>query len=173
MTPFLGQLLLVPYSYAPRGWALCAGQLLPINQNVALFSVLGTTYGGDGQVTFALPDLRGRAANSLGQGGGLQNYVLGQVLGSETVALNVNQMPQHQHTLGITTGGASGTAPAGALLADTGGSPNIYVPNANPAGALDPSAVSTVGGNRTHSNQSPCLVMNWIIAMQGIFPSRN
>lgn len=173
MTPFLGQLLLVPFSYAPKGWALCAGQLLPINQNQALFALLGTVYGGNGQTTFALPDMRGRAANSSGQGPGLQSYVLGQISGSEAVTLNANQMPQHQHALAATASAATGTLVSGALLADTGGSPNIYVPNGSPGAALDPSAVSTVGGNQPHGNQSPALVLNWIIALQGIFPSQN
>src|ERR1044071_8835547 len=97
--PFLGQLLTVPYNFSPRGWAFCNGQILPIAQNTALFSLLGTTYGGNGQTTFALPDLRGRAAISSGQGPGLQSYDLGQVGGVENTTLNINQMPQHFHTV--------------------------------------------------------------------------
>ena len=95
--PFLGQIILVPYNFAPRGWAFCNGQILPIAQNTALFSLLGTTYGGNGQTTFALPDLRGRVAISSGQGPGLSNYDLGQVGGTETETLTINQMPMHAH----------------------------------------------------------------------------
>src|SRR3954470_21278546 len=96
-SPFIGEIRLFPYNFAPRGWAFCSGQILPISQNTALFSLLGTTYGGNGQTTFALPDLRGRAAISSGQGPGLSSYTIGEVGGVESVTLNTQQMPQHQH----------------------------------------------------------------------------
>ena len=109
MDPFLGQLMLVPYNFAPRGWAFCNGQIMSIAQNTALFSLLGTTYGGNGQTTFALPDLRGRVAVSAGQGPGLQNYSLGEIAGSETVTLISSQMPAHTHLVGASTGSAQAT----------------------------------------------------------------
>jgi microcystin-dependent protein len=165
--PFIGQLMLVPYNFAPRGWALCNGQILPIAQNTALFSLLGTTYGGNGQTTFALPDLRGRVPISSGQGPGLSNYSLGEVGGVESVTLNVNQMPAHNHTIACHSGDPNDSSPANSLPAG-GGSYNTAA-NASMAQGM----ASSAGGNQPHENRHPYLVLNWIIALEGIFPSRN
>jgi microcystin-dependent protein len=168
--PFLGMIMIVPYNFAPRGWAFCSGQILPIAQNTALFSLLGTTFGGNGQTTFALPDMRGRAALSSGQGPGLSSYDLGQVGGTESVTLTINQMPQHFHTVAPqasanapTASKANGNIPAGGDFYD--------VP---PGGvALAPSNSSLVGGSQPFQNLNPYLVLNYCIALEGIFPSRN
>lgn len=167
--PYLGSLLLVPYNFAPRGFAYCSGQLLSIAQNAALFSLLGTTYGGDGRVTFALPDLRGRVPLHLGQGPGLSNYVQGEVGGVEVVTLLQTQLPQHQHTLAASGRQGTTSDPAGNLVAASA-SPRY----AAPADAqLRPDALSIVGGSQPHENRAPTLVLAWVIALQGIFPSRN
>jgi microcystin-dependent protein len=177
MEPFLGSLLLVPYNFAPTGWALCNGQLLPISQNTALFSLLGTTYGGDGVSTFALPDLRGRVPISAGQGPGLQPYQLGQNGGAETATLGVNQLPAHNHNVNTVSGAGTSKSPANQLLAtSTGasvaGAPDIYA-STQPSSTLAPNAVSSTGGGQPFSVLSPYLTFNWIIALQGIYPSRN
>jgi microcystin-dependent protein len=169
--PFIGLIAAVGFNFAPRGWAFCAGQILPIAQNQALFSLLGTTYGGNGQTTFALPDLRGRAALSSGQGIALQNYTLGEVGGSETVALTQQEMPPHSHMVGASSSVATIGAVNGNFLADTSvnayreGNPGAPVPMAN--------MIGNSGQSLPHSNQQPYLVLNFIIALQGIFPSRN
>lgn len=178
MTPFLGQLLLTPWGIVPRGWALCAGQLFQISQNQALFSLLGTFYGGDGIRTFGLPDLRGRAATSSGQGPGLSPYALGETVGLEGVALSIAQIPAHQHTFNGTTNPANTDVPGGNMLADTGSAtppPNIYYNVSGMTAGVPMSnlEVGIVGQNQPHQNQSPYLVLNWIIALQGIYPSRN
>jgi microcystin-dependent protein len=171
MEPFLGSLLLVPYNFAPSGWALCHGQLLPISQNTALFSLLGTTYGGDGVTTFALPDLRGRVPISSGQGPGLQNYNLGQAGGAESATLGVNQLPSHNHSVNTVSGPGTSPHPANELLASsTSGS--VYAP-AKPNSTLNANAVSHTGGGQPVSIRSPYLTLNWIIALQGIYPSQN
>ena len=163
--PFLGQLLLVPYNFAPQGWAFCQGQILPISQNTALFSLLGTMYGGNGQTTFALPDLRGRVALSTGTGPGLSNYDLGQVGGTETVSLTQNQIAAHQHTIGGTNSAATGARPGGNVNAQ-GGS---Y--SATSDAAMQPTGIS--GGSQPHTNVQPFLGLNYCIALEGIYPSRN
>lgn len=170
--PFLGQLLCVPYNFAPRGWAFCSGQILPISQNTALFSLLGTTYGGNGQTTFALPDLRGRSALSSGQGPGLSSYSLGQVGGTETVTQTILQMPAHNHgpiTLQASSGAKLNTVPGSNNL----GGAQIYT-NAALDSTLNQCITPQInGGNQPMPILSPYLVLNWIIALQGIFPSRN
>ena len=165
--PFLGQLMLVPYNFAPRGWALCNGQILSIAQNTALFSLLGTTYGGNGQTTFALPDLRGRVPVSAGQGPGLSNYNLGEVAGVESVTLNMNQMPAHTHTIACNSGDPNDSSPANTVPSG-GGSYNTAA-NAT----MSQGTASVAGGSQPHENRHPYLVLNWIIALEGIFPSRN
>ena len=165
--PFLGELTLVPYNFAPKGWALCHGQLLSINQNQALFALLGTTYGGNGQTTFALPDLRGRVPLSSGQGPGLENYKLGQKGGAERVTLSANQMPAHNHALNVHKGRSLQTNPTGNLLAN--GSVYSNEPANGVAGA---SAVANAGAGQAHENCQPYLTLNWIIALQGVFPSQ-
>jgi microcystin-dependent protein len=175
--PFLGQLLCVPYNFSPRGWAFCNGQIMPIAQNTALFSLLGTTYGGNGQTTFALPDLRGRSAISSGQGPGLSMYDLGEVGGTENTNLNINQMPAHVHpmtgaTLNVSSATKVGPTPGGNLL----GGASIYVSGSADstlaAGSLG-GTTAVSGGSQPFSLLTPFLALNWIIALEGIFPSRN
>ena len=168
--PFLGMIIIVPYNFAPRGWAFCQGQILPIAQNTALFSLLGTTYGGNGTTTFALPDLRGRVSNSSGQGPGLQNYVLGQVAGTESVTLTANQLAPHTHPFAPpgSTADASSTSPANAAPA-SGGSYKTGAGNtAMTAGVTGPNS-----GGQPFAILPPYLTLNYCIALEGIFPSRN
>jgi microcystin-dependent protein len=169
--PFIGLIAAVAFEFAPKGWAFCAGQIMPIAQNQALFSLLGTTYGGNGQTTFALPDLRGRAALSSGQGPSLQNYTLGEIGGSETVALSQQQMPPHTHQVGATTSVASIAAVNGNLLADT--TISAYREGTAGAPTLMGNMVANSGASQPHSNQQPYLALNFVIALTGIFPSRN
>ncbi len=172
MDPLLASIILFAGNFAPRGWALCQGQILSISQNTALFSLLGTTYGGDGQTTFALPDLRGRVPIQQGQGPGLSNYDLGQVSGSETITLTTNNLPSHNHSLLATSEAGSVSVPAGAYLANTGALDKEY----NTSGtlvAMNAGAVGVTGGSQPFDNIQPYLALNFIIAMQGIFPSRN
>lgn len=169
MEPFLGQIMLVPYNFAPRGWAFCDGSLLPINQYTALFALLGTMYGGDGRTTFALPDLRGRVPVSSGQGPGLQSYPLGEAAGSESVTLVTAQIPAHIHMVQAATS-ASAPDPAG-HFPGTDGLTNIY--DATAGATMNPQMIGPAGGNQAHENRQPFLVMNYIIALEGIFPSRS
>ena len=168
MEPFLGQIIMFGGNFAPRGWALCDGSLIAISQNSALFSILGTTYGGDGRTTFGLPDLRGRVPMHAGRGPALSNRSLGSQTGTETVTLNATEMPTHQH------GGAAGAVtqssdrPGAELAAAPGGS---YGP-VNPVGPAM-AASQPAGGNMPHNNMQPSLAVNFIIALVGIFPSRN
>lgn len=168
--PYLGEIIAVPYNFAPRGWAFCQGQLLSIAQNQALFALLGTTYGGNGVNTFALPDLRGRSALSSGQGPGLSNYTLGQNGGEESVTLLVSQMPAHNHTVQASTAIGNQASPAGNAWAAQGRAP-IYSATANTT--MSPGSTSLAGGSQPHDNRSPYLTLNYVIALQGIFPSRN
>jgi microcystin-dependent protein len=169
-SPFLGEILLVPYNFAPKGWAICDGSILPIAQETALFSLLGTTYGGDGIQTFALPDLRGRSPISSGQGPGLQNYDLGQEGGEEAVTLSVSQIPSHTHPVVGSTTVANLAGPSGAVWA-TQSLLNIY--SSAPNTSMAPGAVSMAGSGQAHDNRSPYLTLNYVIALQGIYPSRN
>ncbi|MCA9649699.1 MAG: phage tail protein [Myxococcales bacterium] len=156
-------------NFAPRGWALCDGQLLSIAQNQALFSILGTTYGGDGINTFALPDLRGRAPVGWGHGPGLSDYRLGEATGSETVTLTVNQIPSHGHTLQATGETPDGSSdPRNKTLAGA----DIYHGAAG-EGAMSQSSITNTGGSQSHDNIQPVLALSFIIALQGLFPSRN
>jgi microcystin-dependent protein len=164
--PFLGQLMLVGFNFAPRGWALCNGQLLSIAQNTALFALLGTQYGGNGQTTFALPDLRGRVSLHQGQGPGLSNQFIGEINGVEAGTLTTSQLPSHSHQLPANAGLGSTDEPAGAV-ASQGGS---YSPTSDGTRLADS---VTTGGNQPFSIMQPYLVLNWIIALQGIFPSRS
>lgn len=167
--PFLGSITLFGGNFAPRGYMFCQGQLLAISQNSALFALIGTIYGGDGQVTFGLPDLRGRAANHQFQGPGLSNYVIGQQIGVESVILLSSQMPAHSHTVSASTASDSG-GPAGAFWAQpSSGLPYGTSPNVG----MNPAALAIAGGNQPHENMMPFLTLNFIIAVEGIFPSRN
>ncbi len=164
--PYLGQLLLASFNFAPRGYAECNGQLLAISQNQALFSLLGVTYGGDGRTTFGLPNLQGRVPIHVGGG-----YVQGQMGGSTTVTLSVANLPSHIHTLSVSSGsnGELLTPLGNTVGAVTSG--NAYAATSNATMAT--AALSSVGGGQAHNNMSPYLVLNWCIALQGIFPSRN
>jgi microcystin-dependent protein len=170
-TSYLGEIRLMPYDWPPKGWMLCQGQILPISSNQALFSLLGTTYGGNGVTTFQLPDLRGRSVRHTSQ-----DTPQGVKAGQETVTLSPSQIPAHIHTVTATAGSGNSTAFAGALVADAvaGGNPvNLYAEAGNPTQALAPAAVSTQGSSQPHSNTQPSLVLNYCIAVTGIFPSRN
>ena len=175
-SPFIGMLALFGFNFQPRGWAFCNGQLIPIAQNSALFALLGTTFGGDGQTTFALPDLRGRVAVGMGTGPGLSSYVMGQVSGTENVTLLSTQMPQHNHFMTASGDGPTQATASGASLgsqARTGGTmPTIYTNGATTPVQMA-SATSVAGGNQAHNNIQPYLALNYCIAMEGIFPSRN
>ncbi|HUC62902.1 MAG TPA: tail fiber protein [Alphaproteobacteria bacterium] len=178
-TPFLGQISLFAGIFAPRNWALCSGQLLNINQSTALFSLLGTNFGGDGRVTFGLPDFRGRIPIGQGTGPGLTIRLMGQTVGTETVTLNSTQMPMHPHTLNAANTPANSTNVTGTALPGTLSSPdNFYTVNDGttpaPSGVtLNPLACGLDGGNQAHNNMMPTVTVSYIIALQGIFPTRN
>jgi len=167
--PFIAEVRIFAGNFAPRSWAFCNGQLLPISQNTALFSLIGTTYGGDGRSTTALPDLQGRFPMHPGRGPGLTARRLGQRGGVDTVTLTETQMPNHQHTLRGDGGAAADPSPGGHYIA--GGSANFNT-TANGT-ALDDSALPNQGGSQAHNNLSPYLEINYIIALQGLFPSRS
>jgi microcystin-dependent protein len=169
--PFVAEIRIFPFAFAPKGWAFCDGQLLPLSQNTALFSLLGTTYGGDGKSTFALPDLQGRAPMHPGQGPGLSLHDLGETGGSETVALLQNEMPLHAHALRANTLDVADTnvpSPSASHALSTGGT--LYQPTANTQ--LAPQAVMPAGSSFPHNNMQPYLTLNFNIAMQGVFPPR-
>jgi microcystin-dependent protein len=178
MEPFLGQITLFPFNFAPKGWAFCQGQIMPIQQNTALFSLLGTFYGGDGRTNFALPDLRGRVPVAQGQGPGLSIYDLGSMQGVEAVTLNASQVPPHSHPFPAFAVQATTNAPNGGLPAQGHGSGrgafavNIYAPPQT-AVPLASGQVAAAGGGHAHNNLQPYLTLNWCIALQGIFPSRS
>lgn len=169
--PFIGQILIVSFNFAPKGWAMCNGQLLPINQNQALFSLLGTTFGGDGRQTFALPDLRGRVPIHQGSLSGGSDYGLGEIGGEETVTLTINQMPAHTHGLMAYGGGGTTANPTGAAWAAQSRL-NVFS-SAVPSGAMGAGSIATAGGSQPHENRSPYLVVNYVIALEGIYPSQN
>jgi microcystin-dependent protein len=170
--PFVAEIRVMPYNFAPRGWAMCDGQLMPISQNTALFALLGTTYGGNGKTTFALPDLRARFAMSAGSGPGLSPRELGQAVGQASVALSPGQMPTHTHALraGVTP---ASTSPAGNVMAPTAsGGGNVY----RAPGTVAPmaaSAIGVAGSGAAHENRQPYLGLTFCIALQGIFPPRS
>lgn len=167
-TPFLGELKLMSFVFPPKGWALCNGQILPINQNQALFALLGTTYGGNGQTTFALPDLRGRVPLHAAS-----DVWLGEAGGTSAVTLIPTQIPAHVHALSGTGDLANASVPGGALpAAKPRGGINRYAPAGSPT-AMGASAIAAAGGSQPHNNMQPYLTLSWVIALQGIFPSRN
>lgn len=168
MDPFIGQIILVPYNFAPNGWAFCNGQVLPIAQYTALFSLLGTTYGGDGVTNFALPDLRGRVPISSGQAPGLQNYVLGQKGGEETVTLNTNQTPAHSHSVFANSAHSNSDQPANNFPASS-----AHFQTTSDGTTMNPGMIGKTGSSQAHDNMQPYLGLNYCIALQGIFPSRN
>jgi microcystin-dependent protein len=170
--PFLAEIRIYPFAFAPRGWAFCNGQLLPISQNTALFSLCGTTYGGDGRTTFGLPNLQGRAALHEGQGPGLSSYDLGEVGGSDTITLLQTEMPAHSHALQAQGGPANVATPTGAMPARVVGATPYLPPAGAPIVAMAANAIGQAGGGQPHNNLQPYLTMNFCIALQGVFPSR-
>jgi microcystin-dependent protein len=164
--PFLSEIRIMSFNFAPKGWAMCNGQLMPINQNQALFSLLGTNYGGDGRVNFALPDLRGRVPIHF------QNnaFTLGTRGGEQAHTLSIAELPQHVHTLNVNTGAGNAASPAGAILAKA--SANTYGP-ASPLVALNPAASLNTGGSQAHLNMQPYLTLTFCISLQGLFPTQN
>jgi len=163
--PFLSEIRIMSFIFPPKGWALCNGQLLPINQNQGLFSLLGTTYGGDGRVNFALPDLRGKVPIHMGDG-----HTLGEQAGAEAVTISQQTMPQHIHFMQGSTNQATLDTIAGNLLGKI--SSPIYAQTVQNLAAYDPVSVSSVGGSQAHTNMQPWLVLSFCIALQGIFPSQ-
>ena len=176
--PFVAEIRIFPFNFAPRGWAFCNGQILPISQNTALFSLLGTTYGGNGQTTFALPNLQGRAMVGWGQGPGLSLYALGETAGEPNNTLLTTEMPSHTHAPngGTAPNPATVLSPQGNVwgVAGTRRVPvSLYKAGASTAAAMNPLALGLAGGSLPHSNMQPYLGLSFIIATQGIFPARN
>jgi microcystin-dependent protein len=170
---FVAEIRIVGFNFAPTGWALCDGQLMSISQNTALFSLLGTTYGGDGRTTFGLPNLQGCSPMHQGQGSGLSDRSLGESGGSPAVTLLVSEMPAHAHTVSAGVGSGNQVSPTGRVWSSLPGRtpPNLYATTSNIM-MRDAGAFSIAGGGQPHNNMSPYLVLNFIIAMQGIYPSR-
>jgi microcystin-dependent protein len=169
--PFIGEIKMVGFNFAPRGYAQCNGQILSIAQNTALFSLLGTTYGGNGQTTFALPDLRSRIPVHVGQGPGLSDYSLGQASGTETVTLSAGQLAPHGHTVNASTT-ATSKNPANNVPAVTGAG-SSYAATPTPGTTMNAGMVTGGGSGQPHNNLQPYLCVNFVIALEGIFPSRN
>jgi len=164
-SPYLAEIRMVSFNFPPKGWAFCNGQLLPINQNQALFAILGTTYGGNGVTTFALPNLQGRVPIHSGSG-----FVLGQQGGEETHTLNISEIPAHNHTpVGVSTG-ATATSLSNNVWANSPQNPYV---SGSPSATLNPASVVMAGSSQPHENRPPYLVINYVIALQGIFPSQN
>ncbi|MBV9388420.1 MAG: phage tail protein [Chroococcidiopsidaceae cyanobacterium CP_BM_ER_R8_30] len=166
---FIGEIRLVGFNFAPVGWALCNGQLLAISQNTALFSLLGTSFGGDGVRTFALPDLRGRVPLHMGQGPELSNFIVGDSGGQETVTLSINQIPAHNHSLAASNVSGTQSTPQNNYIAGVGRGGFSATANV----MMAPDEIGSAGGSQPHTNLQPYLTVNFIIALQGIFPSRN
>jgi microcystin-dependent protein len=165
--PFLSEIRIMSFGFPPKGWALCNGQLLPINQNQALFSLLGTTYGGDGRVNFGLPDLQGRAPTHMGSG-----HILGERGGEQAHTLSISEIPTHVHSANAANTAGTQAVPVSAFLGqDTTAVP--YLAPDNNLVALQPGTLASVGGSQAHLNMQPFLVLNFSIALQGIFPSQN
>lgn len=168
--PFLAEVRIVGFNFAPRGWALCDGQILPINQNQSLYSLLGTTYGGDGRTTFALPDIRGRTPIHVGRSNGGDDHRLGQKSGEETHTLAASEMPQHDHVLQGTSATNGNPDPTNKLLANAGTQIYNLPQDLTNIAAQN---IAHVGGSQAHNNMQPYLALNYCIALQGLFPSRN
>ena len=175
--PFVAEIRIFPFNFAPKGWAFCNGQLLPLSQNTALFSLLGTTYGGDGKSNFALPNLQGNAPMQWGQGPGLSLHDLGETGGSDTVTLLQTEMPSHTHTInsidGPRVGGQTGQ-PGNAILVKTGGIPaSAFTSGATQNQTMASGMVGGAGGDQPHNNLMPYLTLNFCIALQGVYPPRS
>ncbi|MGZ8843279.1 MAG: phage tail protein [Pyrinomonadaceae bacterium] len=170
--PFVAEIRIFPFNFPPKGWAFCNGQLMPLSQNTALFSLLGTTYGGDGKSTFALPDMQGNAPLHPGQGAGLSLYDLGQMSGSETITLLESEIPLHTHTLQAFATPADLKEPqAGAVLTRSNNGA-IYNTTISNFVTMAPQALTPAGGSLPHNNMMPFLTLNFCIALQGVFPPR-
>jgi microcystin-dependent protein len=167
--PFVGEIRLVGFNFAPQGWQFCDGSLISISQNEVLFVLLGTTYGGDGQTTFALPDLRGRAAISQGNNGDGHSYVMGQVGGQESVLLTTGQIPSHVHSIQVSTASGQTPGPSGQTFAANTQIEPYELSSGSTSGVM----LGPDGGGTTHENRMPYLAMNYIISLFGIFPSQN
>jgi microcystin-dependent protein len=165
--PFLSEIRIFSFGFAPKGWAMCNGQLLPINQNQALFSLLGTTYGGDGRVNFALPNLQGQVPIHVGSG-----HTLGQKGGEQAHTLSISELPTHVHSANATSAAATAGNPANTRLLSKSTQAALYA-NASNLTAMDPSSIGNVGGSQAHLNMQPFLTLTFCIALQGIFPSPN
>lgn len=175
MDPFVAEIRIFAGNFAPKGWAFCNGQILPISQNTALFSLLGTYYGGDGKSTFGLPDLQGRAPMFWGQGPGLSSRNLGETGGSQSVTLLQSEIPAHTHQVKGTTAAGTSTNPADGIWAVAGSRrapTSLYSTTAAASTTMSPQALSTTGGGLPHNNMPPFLTLNFIIALQGVFPPR-
>lgn len=175
--PYLGEIRMFAGTFSPKNNAFCAGQIMNVQQNSALFSLLGTFYGGNGTTTFGLPDMRGRIPVSMGQGPGLSNYNIGEATGSESVTLTTGQMPMHTHMMVASSNTGNQPSPAGHMPAGLSAPfTGFWVDGAKGSGTqiyMDPNSLSMVGGNQSHENRMPALAINFIIALIGIFPSRN
>jgi microcystin-dependent protein len=169
--PFVGEIRMFGFNFAPQGWAQCNGQLLPIAENTALFSLLGTTYGGDGQATFSLPDMRSRGPVCQGQGEGLSSYAEGQAGGAETVTLAATQMPRHTHPVQASSRAADSGQPAGRALARSAG--HTYTAEPDTSTVMNADMLGDTGGRQPHDNIQPYLAVNFCVALVGIFPSRS
>jgi len=173
MDPFVAEIRIFPFNFAPKGWAFCDGQILPLSQNTALFSLLGTTYGGDGKSNFALPNMQGNVPMHPGQGPGLSLHDLGETGGSETVSLLESEIPSHSHTMMSLPAPGNRTAPGGNSIARVSGTTGPFLP---PAGAalvsMSDNAVAPAGGDQPHNNLQPYLTLNFCIALQGVYPPR-
>ena len=170
MDPFVAEIRIFPFNFAPKGWAWCDGQLLPLSQNTALFSLLGTTYGGNGKSNFALPDLQGRAPMHPGQGPGLSLHDLGETGGSETVTLLESEIPSHSHSLVVSAADGISQTPQNELLATGINVSQYHTPGA--LTSLSPQALAPAGGDAPHNNMQPYLTFYFAIALQGVFPPR-
>jgi microcystin-dependent protein len=171
--PYIGEIRMFAGNFAPKNWALCNGQLLPISQNQALFSILGTTYGGDGRTNFALPDLRSRVPVHAGQGTGLSNYVLGEQTGSEQHTLLASQMPVHSHPVNAVNTGGNQAGPTNGVPAIESTGTSLNYSSAAPNTTMNSQMIGNAGGNQPFSTVQPVLCVNFIIALYGIYPSRS
>ncbi len=171
--PFVGEIRIFAGTFAPRGWAFCDGQLLAVSQNEALFSLLGTIYGGDGRTTYGIPDLRGRTPIHAGQGPGLSNRRQGSMVGTERVTLVDSQMPSHPHNFGASTDTASQTSPGANVFAGGTAEAKFYIQAPSNPKTLMGTPVGDTGGNQSHNNLMPALCLNFIISLFGTYPSRN
>jgi len=173
MDPFVAEIRIFPFNFAPKGWAFCDGQILPLSQNTALFSLLGTTYGGDGKSNFALPNMQGNAPMHPGQGPGLSLHDLGETGGSDTVSLLESEIPSHSHALMASSTNSSKPGPAGNALARISGGATPYLaPSGAPLANFSDNALAPAGGDQPHNNLQPYLTLNFCIALQGVYPPR-